>query len=468
MARQVATTSKLDIITAPATAAGTGAIGIIRLSGLGAIELANRIFSVNLMKVESGKLNLGYLYEISGDRRIDQCLCVVWRNPHSFTGEEMAEFHLHGSSAVMRAALKSCLSAGARLAEPGEFTRRAFLNDKLDLSQAEAVADLSQSQTEEARRAAMAQLSGDLSALMMDIRKSLMAVTAELEASIDYPEEDIPAPSQKRMRETANGALQLMEDLIASYQRGYRFQHGARVVFAGAPNAGKSSLFNAILKRERAIVTPHPGTTRDSLEAVVDLEGIPLTLIDTAGLRANPEEIEALGIQKSREQIQSADLVIFVVDSCVDKNEALEEYKSIQENPHFVIFNKCDLLNKNITLSALSQLFSGEKCSLHLMTSAENKDNIEKLESEIINLIGGKESEGSTPLVLTSTRHHDALLKSCVAVKQAIKGILNRVSPEFIVVDLQQALSEIDAVLGKQQLDEEILDLIFSQFCLGK
>ncbi len=464
MARNLQLTSSKDLIVAPATGPGAAAIAIVRASGPGALKAAARVFSRDPRSADPGRMLLGSIRKPDGSS-IDQCLCVSWKAPNSYTGEDMVEFHLHGSPAVVATALAALTDSGARLAAPGEFTRRAYLNGKLDLAQAEAVSDLTQAQTDDARRAALSQLGGGLSAKLESIRRQLITVTAELEAAVDYPEEEIPPADLERLGLVVNSADRELRDLIDSSERGRRLRDGARVVFAGAPNAGKSSLFNVLLKRERAIVTAHAGTTRDVIEAVVDLSGVPLTLLDTAGLRPNPEEVEALGIQRSREEIQSADLVLLVVDVTQALDAPTQEYHALAAVPHLVLFNKCETMEHSAK-GGLREQFKGNGKLGEVFVSATSRTGIDEFEELLVAQLCGKESTGDT--LVTNGRHVSALREASASLGQVSEGMAADVSAELIVIDLQTALSQLDLITGNDQLDEEILDLIFSTFCLGK
>lgn len=466
MARTVAAHGENDLIAAPATAPGAGAIAIVRLSGPGATDAAGRLFSHPLSDAEAGSLTLGTLMHPATKEPIDRCMAVRWVAARSYTGEEVVEFHLHGSPAIVDRVMEACVGAGARVARPGEFTRRAFLNGKIDLAQAEAINDLARAQTDEARRAALAQLAGGLSAQLEAIRGELVRVTAELEAAIDFPEEGIEPASRTHLLAMLDAAATQLRRLLESFGRGRLLQRGARIVFAGPPNAGKSSLLNAILGRERAIVTPHAGTTRDSIEAVIDLEGIPVTLVDTAGLRANPEEIEALGIEKTREEMQAADLVLFMVDYR-ERDAAFGEYASIRHLDHLVVFNKAEHLAGILMGGGGFEAGPGNRHGIHFV-SARERQGIERLEQAMLEYLRGQGSEGGGNAVITSARHAEALRGAQGALSGAREGLAGGVSPELVVVDLQTAISSLDTITGRRELDEEILDMIFSRFCLGK
>lgn len=466
MARNVYTTSSADLIAAPATAAGHGPVAIVRLSGNGAIEAAARLHSALTPETEPGRMVLGTLAHADSGEHIDQALAVIWRAPRSYTGEDMAEFHLHGSPAIVEAALSACIAAGARLAEPGEFTRRAFLNGKIDLAQAEAVCRLTRARTDDSRRAALRQLEGGLSRALRTVRESLVQTTAEIEARIDYPEEGIPPESTERFLASIDSALQRVGDLLSTARRGRLLEEGARLVFAGPPNAGKSSLFNALLRRERAIVSPHPGTTRDTLEAVIDLRGIAVTLVDTAGLRTIAEEIEALGIARSRQEIETADLVLFVVDLQGSPAEALDQFQNARPFPHLLVLNKAEEPSCSSQQSRHAEIFSTAPDRI-VYTSALRRTGINELEEAVLRHFLGSQQESDGSL-LASARHEGALLAARESLESAAGALRNDLSAEYVATDLAEALSQLDSILGLGNLDEDILDAVFSTFCLGK
>ncbi len=468
MARNVHTLSDKDTIVAPATGSGVAAVAVVRLSGSESHRIGSSLCITPVKDLEYSKLYLRQIQNPSTGEVLDKGLVVYWKAPNSFTGEDVVEFHLHGSPAIVDRVVEATLSLGARMASPGEFSRRAWINNKVDLTQAEAIADLTNSQTDGARRAALQQFRGGLSKELLEWRHDLIQVTAELEAAVDYPEEDIPDTDKDRLLSSIQKANEKIAHLLESYERGKLLQKGARVVLAGPPNAGKSSLFNAILKRERAIVTPHAGTTRDTLEAVVDLQGIPLTLVDTAGLRFEAEDIEAMGIERSREEIDAADLILFVVDASSNLSDALNEYTNLAKENHLVIFNKSDLFDVQEKLKSLRNSFTRTDQSSIVVTSTNDRSSLATLEEKVLSMISSGTSDSSDQLTLTSKRHVDALRKAADALHQCIEAMKNDLSTEFIVVDLQSALSEIDSILGKSDLDEEILDAVFSTFCLGK
>lgn len=465
MARSLpANRGKDDLIAAPATAPGQAAIAIVRLSGRGAHEaVRQRLFRGPLAEGAPGRMVLGTLVHPGTGAPVDECLAVCWRAPRSYTGEDVAEFHLHGSPAVVDAAVEACLAAGARLAEPGEFTLRAYLNGRMDLAQAEAVSRLTQARTEAGRRAALAQLRGGLSARLYEHRAALVQTTAELEAALDHPEEDLPAPDAARHLTVIRAALAAIGELLASARRGRMLHDGARVVLAGRPNAGKSSLFNTLLGRERAIVTPHPGTTRDTLEASIDLAGIPVTLVDTAGLRPDPEEIEAIGIGRSREELHAAAIVLFLVDGSVADGEAAREYAALHTLRHFLVYTKADLPTRGGPVDPHS-----ESCAGVLRVSVKSRKALDELEESLLRELGAAPSEGGSPDAVATARQEEELRRAASALRDAATNLETSGLPELAAADLTTALAALDALLGLQSLDEDVLDAVFSTFCLGK
>lgn len=467
MARPLPTEGPSDLIVARATAPGAGAIAIVRASGPGAHGLAGAIFNPKggaLDPRDPGRMVLGTFHR--DGERIDEGLAVVWKGPRSFTGEDQAEFHLHGSPVTVGRVIDACLAHGARLARPGEFTRRAYTNGKLDLAQAEAVCDLIQAETEAAGRAALRQLDGGLSRKLDDVRESLVPVIAELEARTDFPEEGIEPAERERLARQVDAALREIEALHDSSARGRRVRDGATLVLAGRPNAGKSSLFNLVVRRERALVTPHPGTTRDTVEAEVDLAGVPLTLVDTAGLRENPEEVEALGIERTRDAIKGADLVLFLVDAHEGAGPSLAEYAAIRSVPHFVVANKTDL-DWAEPKEKLAARLNGPGRRRFITLSAQTRTGFEELESALVAFFGGAGS-GDGGLLVTRQRHVAALERAIRALQTVEEGLASELSPEFLVVDLTEAVDALDSITGRSGLDEDVLDAIFSTFCLGK
>ena len=496
-----------DWITAPATPPGHGAIAIVRLDGPGCWEAARKVWTPNPRPSHPCDpsdrsdpsdpsdsfcqsppppprcLTLGEIREPGGTNQpaslADQALVAWFPAPHSYTGNDLVEFHCHGSPAVVQAVSEALVAAGARLARPGEFTERAFLNGRLDLAQAEGVANLIAARTREASRAALAQIQGALSREVLAIRENLLDLAAEIEARLDFPEEEIAPADRERLLNVFRESGNRLERLIATSRRGRLLRDGARVVIAGKPNAGKSSLFNELTGMERAIVTPHPGTTRDSLEATLDIRGIPLVLVDTAGVRRReshpkPEDISAaiedLGIQRTLREVENADLVLLVVDGSSQPDaEDLAVSQAIQDRPHLLIANKADLPPAQDD-TALARFFP--RAARVLRVSALRPAGMDLLEEAIAARILGRQPspalEGSTESVLvTNLRHAECLRTASDALARARVSLENAESGELTMVDLYQALDSLGEIVGLT-VDDAVLSRIFSRFCIGK
>lgn len=408
---------------------------------------------------------LGHVCQPEGER-IEEGFAIFWRGPRSYTGEDMVEFQTHGSPVGVSQVLEACQVAGARLARPGEFTRRAYLNGKMDLAQAEAVCDLISAHTEAAARAALAQLGGGLSDRLEAIRDRLVPVAAELEASVDYPEEGLEFATRDRLLAAIEESRRELGRLLESAQRGTHLRDGVRLVLGGRPNAGKSSLFNLLVRRERALVTPHPGTTRDTVEAEFDLAGIPVTIVDTAGLRADAGEIEAMGIERALGEFRAADLVLFLIDASGPDPRAIEEYSHVSDRPHFVVANKLDAANA-AEAAALPDRFHGPGRRGFLALSAKTRDGVAELERRLVDFLGRAEERAEGALV-TNRRHVDAIRTAAQELVSAAEGLAADQSPELLVVSLTEAIGSLDTITGRQGLDEDVLDAIFATFCLGK
>ncbi len=444
-----------ELIVARATAAGSSALAVIRLDGDGVRRLVKQMF----VPRQGGSPMASPRRMVWGDWRdpqnndlIDDGLTVFFSGPHSYTGNDLVEFHCHGGSVPVRRLIEAAMSLGARMAEPGEFTRRSFLNGRLDLAQAEAVADLINAQTDAAARLARGQLQGALSNKINEIRDSLITLAAEIEARLDFPEEGLNDTDRDRLKNLILKGLMEMEALNETQRRGHLFREGARVALVGAPNAGKSSLLNALARIERAIVTPHPGTTRDTIECTIDLHGIPVTLIDTAGLRESDDPVEQVGIARARQEIEKADLVVYVIDSTADIDY---DRLNIESSSTLTVFNKIDL----------NPIPTNVKTGLKV--SAVTGKGLKELELAISEgLLEGTAFQEESGLAV-NLRHGELLNRAINSLRQAQQALLQDLSGEFIMVDLRDALDALSAILGLETGDA-ILDRIFSQFCLGK
>lgn len=453
---------EVDTIAAVATPPGRGGIGILRLSGPKAWETATRLLRIR-RELQAGRALMADVLETSSPEAapIDEAVVTAFAAPHSYTGEDVVEIAAHGSPVVLEVLLRGALAAGARLARPGEFTERAFLNGRIDLTQAEAVHDLIAAQTLEQARMAAQQLGGALSRRIAPIKEELVILIALLEAGMDFAAgelDDVDVVSPEQIRTTLAKIRDPLERLARSYTQGHRLREGATLAIVGRPNVGKSSLFNRLLERERAIVTPLPGTTRDTVEEAIAIGGIPLRLIDTAGLRlaheAPADEAEALGIVRSREALADADLVVMVLDASApisDEETALLE--SLDGRPHLLVRNKADLLNGNASAQGL-------------LTSALTGDGLGDLRGGILRLLqaeGGSATEG----VLNSLRQQEAVKAALDAVGAAEAANDSGIPHEFLLADLHGALRALDTLTG-QTTSDDILNRIFSTFCIGK
>ncbi len=450
-----------DTIAAISTPLGHSGIGIIRLSGKDSIECAGKIFKSpkNRTLTQSPSFNIIYGHIIDADKEIiDEVLVSVMRAPHSFTKEDVVEINCHGGPIPLRRILELVLKKGARLAEPGEFTRRAFVNGRIDLAQAEAVLDIINALTEEGQKAAIEQLSGGLSKKIEHLRQELIELAAFVEAHIDFPEEDIEPLSLKNMKERAVTIKQSLHRLLDSSRYGIILREGIKTAIIGSPNVGKSSLLNALLEQERAIVTETPGTTRDVIEDYINIQGLPIKIMDTAGIRGVEDIAEKEGVRRSIRAMKDADLVLIVLDGSTILNGTDRELieKSDNRNTVFVI-NKTDL----------PQMFSLEDSDREIVrVSALKGTGIAELKDKIIEVtLHGKPI--CTAGIVTNIRHVHALEKALASVNTLVEEIMKKTSPEFLAVELRDALDAIGEILGVTT-SEDILTKIFSNFCIGK
>ncbi len=448
------TFSQEETIAAISTPAGEGAIALVRISGEEAIAVADRIFRGNEKpsEIPSQTQRLGEIVE--GDRAIDQVMLSVHRAPASYTGENLVEISCHGGILVTAHVLAACLEAGARAARPGEFTERAFLNGKMDLTQAEAVIDLIRARTDVALRSAREQLEGRLGARIAALRGELVQLLAHIEAAIDFPEEGIVPDEDARLRSRLDSVRQQMRDLLATVDQGRILREGLRAVIYGPTNAGKSSLLNRLLGYERAIVSEKPGTTRDTIEEVINLRGIPIRLLDTAGLRESADEIEREGIARTERSLAGADLLLEVLDRNVAKPAGFMENNATDQS-HLVLLNKSDLTEHPD--------WQGVD-ALRICCLTEN--GLEGLEEAIIEKISQRHLQPESGVAINA-RHRDCLRRALASCDLASSTLNGRLAPEYMAVDLRAALGALDEITGAADT-EEIRDALFAQFCIGK
>jgi tRNA modification GTPase len=454
---------KDDTIVAPATAPGEGGIGILRLSGPGAEDLLLRFFSPSRLssKLDSHYLYHGLLKDTNG-LPIDEVMAVLMRKPRSYTREDVAEIHCHGGNLVLRRILDLFLGAGARLARPGEFTLRAFLNGRIDLTQAEAVIDLIRSRSQLASDVALGQLEGRLAEKLKDFSVRIADILAEIEAAIDFPEEDLELEGQSVLGKYAGSLLADMDYIIHTFDSGRILRDGLNILIFGRPNVGKSSLMNNLLGEARAIVTDIPGTTRDTIEEDLVLSGIPLRLVDTAGIRSTDDPIEQEGVRRARVKVESADLVLLVIDGSQGLNEDdLLALEFCRGRDILVVLNKSDLGNLPIPSPLegfpLVRVSALEGKGLNMLTAAIH---------ERFSGIGGA-TEIRETVILTDRRHRQALVLAREAIGRFRELLVQGMSPEFGAVELREALDAIGEITGETTPDD-ILERIFTRFCIGK
>ena len=457
-----------DTIAAVSTPPGRGGIGIVRLSGPQAVSIAVQLVSLR-QPLEHGRARLADVLDAAADEaaranvtRIDEALVTWFAAPNSYTSEDLVEIAAHGSPVVLELLLRRALDLGARLAEPGEFTQRAFLAGRIDLTQAEAVRDLIEAQTLTQARLAASQMGGALSHRVAPVKQSLVELIALLEAGIDFAEDDVDVAPETEIALRIGSLTPPLSALEASFARGRIVHDGLTLAIVGRPNAGKSSLFNRLVERDRAIVTATPGTTRDLVTERISLDGIPLELVDTAGLRESLEEVELLGIARSREAIADAALVLVVLDATQPLNdEERRLLQAVEGRPALVAINKSDLKEVAAPPDGIVEV-AGIPAQ---PTSALTGEGIPALRERILALATG--GAASEPGMLTSLRHHQAITTALSALTDATQANANAIPHEMILLDLYRALWALDSLTG-QTTSDDIINLIFSTFCIGK
>jgi tRNA modification GTPase len=453
-----------DTIVAIATPLGEGGIGVVRLSGPEALAIGGRLFrsasGADPLQFRGHTVHLGRAVEPESGETIDSALFTPFRAPHSYTGEDVVEISGHGSNRALLRLVQAAQRIGARLAEPGEFTRRAFLNGRMDLAEAEAVADLIRARTDASLRIATRQLEGRLSATIRAIRASLIALLAEIEAAIDFPD-DVEPPSSLELAVRLQDALETAERLLSTAEAGRLFRDGAAVVIAGRPNVGKSSLLNALLRENRAIVTEVPGTTRDVIEEAVNIRGIPLRAIDTAGLRDTVDVVERIGVERSHREIEAADLVLWVVDL---SEPITEEDRRIGERlrgrPFLVVANKADLPPR-----LDPQALAGSEAVV-VRTVAPAGEGIDALEQAIADRLLGA-GVSSEDVLVSNARHRARIEGAAAALRQAIATVAAGFEQAMVAVDLKIAAEALGEITGESVTEATITE-IFARFCVGK
>jgi len=453
-----------DTIAAIATPLGEAGIGIVRLSGPESLKIAGKIFAPKgKHKPESFRtFTTHYGWIKSGSRVIDEVLLTVMRAPLSYTKEDIVEINCHGGVIAMRAVLELVLDCGCRLAEPGEFTRRAFLNGRIDLAQAEAVLDVIRAKTDAALKAGAEQLKGRFSREMARLRDRLLDALSLMEANIDFPDDEPGALDIRAIGGILNEAEDAFSKILSTARSGQILREGVHVVICGRPNVGKSSLLNALLKKERSIVTPVAGTTRDTIEEIIDIKGIPVRIVDTAGIIEPKDLVERKAVERSRKQMELADMVIVVFDASHRLNkDDFTLIKKLAKKTSIAVVNKIDL-KQNIELDALKKKFKDL-----VFISAKKARNINLLEDAIADLVYQGVAGPSDAVLISNTRHIHALKQAKKLIEEARNSLDNKISLEFVAQSVSDAVSCLDAILGLN-FSDELLDKIFSQFCIGK
>ena len=459
----------MDTISAIATATGAGGIGIIRMSGDNCFEILKRIFipfnsKLKIEDVKGYSIKYGYIINSDTEEKIDEVLVSFFRAPKSYTTENMCEINSHGGIVIERKILEECLKNGARLAEPGEFTKRAFLGGRIDLSQAESVIDIINAKTENEAKASVSQLQGALSTQINDIRSILLDILSDIEASIDYPEYDIEQTTNQKAMNTLNDIENKLEKLGSSYDNGKLLKEGVKTAIIGKPNAGKSSLLNLILNEDRAIVSEHAGTTRDTIEEFVNIEGIPLKIIDTAGIRDTNDIIEKIGVKKAVDLINDSDLIIALFDNSKQLNaEDFRIIKMIENKKSIILLNKCDLSHhNNETMNYMSKLNKPL-----IMASMKTKKGLNELYKTISNMFNNNEIKLNDGVIITNLRHKTQINNASESVKKAKESIKQQMPIDVISICIKEVLEELGEITG-ENVTEDIINSIFAKFCLGK
>ena len=465
-----------DTIAAISTPIGESGIGIVRLSGPKTIEIAKKIFRDKKLKIRniedfsSYTAHYGLLINPDNEETIDETILILMKKPKSYTREDTIEFNCHGGILPLRKVLEAVVSCGARIAEPGEFTKRAFLNGRIDLSQAEAVIDLIQAKTERSLKSSLAQLEGSLKKKITDLREKIVKIAAEIEAPMDFPDQDIEGLDLMEMQERIEDVLKEVAVLLDTLDYGKILKEGINTVIVGKTNVGKSSLFNTLLRENRAIVTPLPGTTRDTIEELLNIKGIAFRIIDTAGLK-NPENIiEKISIKRTRKFLEKkADLILamFDVNTLLSEEdlEVIQEINKVRERKKkaIVIENKIDLKEK-IERQKLFKLLNIKE---DVRISLKDKIGIDKLEEELVNSVFNGLVIPENGVIINNIRQADALKRAKSGLEYVLEGIKKKMPDDFLTIDLKEALDSLGEITG-DSVNDEIINNIFSRFCIGK
>lgn len=458
-----------DTIAAIATPVGESGIGIVRVSGKDAFKIAGKIFKKSngqdWDKEKGHRLIYGYVYDPDEKETVDEILLGIMKAPHTFTREDVAEFNCHGGIIPLRKTLELILKNGARAAEPGEFTKRAFLNGRLDLAQAESVIDVIRAKTATGLNVALNQLQGKLSAGVKKLQEELLDIMAHMEVSIDFSEDELGEASIREIRDRVRGVYNKLESLLSRAEVGKIYREGIHTVIVGKPNVGKSSLLNGLLRDKRAIVTEVPGTTRDIIEEVLNIRGIPLRLVDTAGLRETDDIVERIGVERSRELVMQGELILLVLDASEPLDNADREIINLIENKKgIIILNKIDLKQNEEVRSDIKVLLPAWKM---VEISALQDEGLEVLEKAIEELVVGKGVASSDAMLVSNVRHKNALFAAKKHLHDVLDAVGKGIPVDFLAIDVRGAWEALGEITG-ETVSDDLVEKIFSDFCVGK
>ncbi|MEL6910647.1 MAG: tRNA uridine-5-carboxymethylaminomethyl(34) synthesis GTPase MnmE [Cyanobacteria bacterium J06629_2] len=448
------------VAIATAIAPQQGSVGIVRLSGTKSLAIAKSLFyAPGKQEWSSHRIIYGYIRDPETKQTVDEALLLLMMQPRSFTREDVAEFHCHGGIMAVQSVLQLCVAQGARLAQPGEFSLRAFLNGRIDLTQAESIAELVSAQSHQASQIAVAGLQGKLGSPIKDLRTICLDILAEIEARIDFAD-DLPPLDEAEIEQQLEAVLTQVKEILATAEQGELLRRGLKVAIVGRPNVGKSSLLNAWSRTDRAIVTDLPGTTRDVIESTLVVEGIPVQVLDTAGIRETGDMVEKIGVERSRRAAENADLVLLTIDGSSGWTDGDQEiYEQVKHKPLILIVNKIDLTQpKSITKSAIKRV---------VYTSATNGQGISDLERQIVSLANQGKVMMANSEVAVNQRQAAALVRARVALEQVQQTVKNQLPLDFRTIDLRGAIQALGEITG-EEVTESVLDRIFSRFCIGK
>jgi len=455
-----------DTIAAISTPHGNGGIGIIRISGKSAFFIANEIFEgrKRFDEIKTHTINYGRIKSSDTDEILDEVLISKMRKPNTFTREDVVEINCHGGTVILKKILELILKKGARLAEPGEFTKRAFLNGRLDLSQAEAVIDLINAKTYESSKAAIDQLEGKLSLKLKDARSRLIELLAHIEVTVDYPEHDIEEITGQKIYSEIKDIKEKLKSIIKNFEKGRIIREGINAVIVGRPNVGKSSLLNELTGKSRAIVTDIPGTTRDIIEEYINLNGVPVRIIDTAGIRETEDVVEKIGVEKTHREVESADLIIMMLDGQqgMDEND-LRIINSIKDKKAIIILNKIDLVDEDRLVEIESKIQDNKVIRMSL----KDEIGITELSNAVVDMFIKGEVSLNSEILITNIRHKNLIDKAIESIDYAIDAHERGMPLDMITVDIVDCAQYLGEVTG-ESVSEDVMNEIFSRFCLGK